>query len=99
MIHRWRSHVDGWTLGVPEQLRSHVTFIRFRDLSANYEQVMRTIGQNLGPPKSIERPALQESSVLPNKGKVGDHVEYFDDDDLALFRDIAGSTMDRLGYR
>lgn len=98
MIHRWRTHVDGWTLGVPENMRSRVTLIRFKDLAQNFEQVIRSIGQFFDSPSSFEKPSLNDSSVLPHLGLVGGHKDVFDAEDLKLFRDIAGPTMDRLGF-
>jgi Sulfotransferase domain len=97
LIHRWRSHVDGWTLRVPERYRSRITLVGFRDLATNYEQAIRSIGPVLGEPVSFEKPTLDDSSVLPHQGVVGSHKSYFDAEDLKLFRDIAGPTMDRLG--
>jgi hypothetical protein len=98
MIHRWRTHVDSWTNGMPDIARSRLTLIRFKDLATNYEQTIQSIGEVLGEPKGFERPGLNDSSILPNQGAVGAYKNVFDSDDLKLFRAIAGPTMDRLGY-
>jgi hypothetical protein len=98
MIHRWRTHVTGWMLDLPERFRPHVTFVRFSDLNRNYESTIRSMAPTLGPPARIEKPSLQESSILPAAGMVGGYGEYFDENDLELFCDIAGDTMERLGF-
>ncbi|MFL5330073.1 MAG: sulfotransferase domain-containing protein [Gemmataceae bacterium] len=98
MIHRWRTHVDSWTLGVPERFQGNITFVRFADLLHRFEDVIRSISKVLGNPVSFERPVPQDNSILPAKGVVGAHREYFDAADLALFNDIAGHTMERLAF-
>lgn len=98
VIHRWRSHVDSWMLGLPDQFRDRVTFIRFADLQKNYESTIASLAPVLGKPQSFEKPSLKDSTVLPHSGNVGGYKEMFDADDLALFRQIAGPTMERLGY-
>lgn len=99
MIHRWRAHVDGWMLGVPEALRKRVTFVNFADLYFRYDCVIRDIAATLGEaPVSFDRPKPQGTSILPGTARVGSYKEHFDADDLQLFRDVAGPTMDRLGF-
>ncbi len=99
MVHRWRTHVESWTSGLPERFRAKVSLVRFRDLQINYEGVMRSMSPILGSPISFERPALHESSILPGKGISGGYKEHFNIDDLAFFREVAGPTMDRLGFQ
>jgi hypothetical protein len=98
MIHRWKTHVDSWMLNLPEKFRPHVTYVCFRDLRDNYEAVIRSIASVLGPSATIEKPTLDERSVFPGKGLVGGYRDHLDAEDLELFREIAGPTMDRLGY-
>lgn len=98
MIHRWRTHVESWMFGLPERYQSRVTYIRFQDLQTNYENTLNKIATVLGPPRNTEKPSLRDSTVLPHAGAVGSHKDIFGDEDLDLFRQIAGPTMDRLGY-
>ena len=98
MIHRWRTHVDGWTQGVPDGLAHRVSYIRFQDLADDYENLMQSLAPIFGePPYSLEKPPLHENSILPNTGRVGTYKEHFDASDLRLFEEIAGPTMERLG--
>lgn len=98
LLHRWVRHVDGWTQGVPDHLASRVTFVRFDELSRNYEHVLRSFAPLFDEgPFTLERPGLHENSILPNSGGVGTYHDSFDADDLELFDDIAGPTMRRLG--
>jgi len=99
VLHRWLRHVNGWTLDVPEDLKRHVTYVRFRDLARDFENVMLGLADPLGEaPSTIERPALHENTVLPNAGVVGAHKEYLTMDDLHRIHDIAGTAMARLGF-
>jgi hypothetical protein len=98
VIHRWLSHVDGWTLGRAAS-NPCVTFVRFQDLALDYENVMQGFSPVFGErPHSLERPPVHENSVLPGTGRVGSYREYFDASDLRLFQDIAGDSIKRLGY-
>jgi hypothetical protein len=99
VLHRWRSHVDGWTLGVPAELRQRVILVRFEDLLGDYERVVRGFASVIGDqPARIERPSRDENVVLASKGEAGSYRGHFDQSDLAFFRSVAGATMDRLGY-
>lgn len=100
VIHRWLTHVEGWLDGVPDDLRHCVSYIRYRDLAHDYENVMRSLAPIFGElPIALDRPSLTENSILPNAGVVGSHKEYLTNADVQLFEEIAGPMMVRLGYR
>ena len=99
VLHRWRTHVDGWTTRVPAHLKHRVSLIRYEDLHSNFDQVVRTIGEVLGEaPVSFVRPSPNENVVFPSSGQIGGYRDLFSVDDLAYFQEIAGPTMERLGY-
>ena len=100
MLHRWRAHVDGWTMGAAARFRDRVSCVRFNDLLNKYDCVIRDIAAVLGEtPISFERPKPEATnSILPNAGRTGGYREYFDADDMQYFRDVAGPTMERLGF-
>lgn len=98
MLHRWRTHVDGWMTRVPPELASRVTFVRYQDLVENYEGVIRQAAAVLGPPVRVQTPPLSAASVMPTTGQVGTYRHFFDEVDLTHFRDVLGPTLDRLGF-
>jgi Sulfotransferase domain len=98
VLHRWLTHVDSWTQGLAAT-SPRVTFVRFHDLAFNYESVLQSFAPIFGEyPFALERPALQENSILPNTGQVGTYKQYFNDADLSFFNDVAGPAMQRLGF-
>jgi hypothetical protein len=99
MIHRWQTHVDGWTQRVPAALSHRVTYVRFHDLAGDYENLIQSFAPIFGDaPISLEKPPLHENSILPNTGAVGTYKEHLSAADLSFVREIAGSTMERLGF-
>jgi hypothetical protein len=99
VVHRWRSHVEGWTTGVPAALAHRVTYVRFDDLSLNYDETLKSFAPIFGePPSSLTRPAVGENSILPNSGRSGAYRDYFGPGDEQWVDDIAGPLMRRLGY-
>ncbi len=98
LIHRWRTHVDGWTSRVPERFRDRVLPVSFQHMNQDFVHVVHTLSTFLGLyPTSFEAPSLLTRSVLPNQGKVGTYREFFDNDNLQWVRSIAGDAMQRLG--
>ena len=99
VLHRWRTHIDGWTEKVPEHLKHRVSLIRYEDLHSNFEEVIRKIGEVLGEvPISMERPSLLENVIFPSTGKIGGHRDLFNAADLEYFKEVAGPSMTHLGY-
>ncbi len=99
MLHRWVTHVDGWTQCPPAGLAGRVTCVRFQDLALDYENLMQSFTLIFGEsPISLEKPALHENSILPNTGAVGTYKEQLTAADLRLVQEIAGPTMERLGF-
>lgn len=96
LVHRWRTHVEGWTNG---DRNGRITVVRYEDLASDYERVMSNFADILGSsPVSLDRPSPFENTVLPGETPTGAYVDAMDASDLDWIYSIAGRVMVRLGY-
>jgi len=95
MVERWVMHVKGWL-----EQKDNVNIIYYEDLFYNFEETIANIANalNLAPPDRITVPTLQDRSIDPRKGTVGDWKNHFTEEDLRIFDSIASDLMKELGY-
>ena len=99
VLHRWKTHVDGWTQRIPASLRHRVHAIRFEDLCGAYPGVMRSIAPILeSEPTCLEAPSPHENVIQASAGIVGAHRDHLNREDRDWFAECVGTTMARLGY-
>ncbi|OQX08253.1 MAG: hypothetical protein BWK80_48380 [Desulfobacteraceae bacterium IS3] len=101
MLHRWKRHAESWTDFAKAQGNTEkVILIRYEDLNLKFEETVKDIGERISRParKIPVRPDLRNNVVMPGKGEVGAHRAFFTREDHEFVRDIAGETMERLGY-
>lgn len=92
---RWVNHVNGWIA------RDGITVVKYENIIINCSEVVELIGNVLymDRPEKIRVPTLNDLSVAPRKGIIGDWRNSFTDDDLLRFNKIAKKMMSRLGYK
>jgi len=97
MLARWKAHVDSWIHDAPTIVRNNLIVIRYEDLNSNYRLVVSRIGEHLGIHCATPvRPNTTDNVVLPGKGEIGGHRQYFTADDHAFVQDVAGETIQSL---
>lgn len=92
---RWHFHVQNWL-----EVSDRITVIRYEDLHSDFEGQLGRIADVLGcdVPEDVVRPGLNDKSVQPRKGVVGDWRSHFTAADEEFFDRYAGGTMRQLGY-
>lgn len=82
---RWATHVGGWA-GSPD-----ILLVRYEDLHADYEAVVRRVAVYLGLRLRPWRQKVRlhdAPTVLPRKGIVGDWKNVFDGSDVAFLQSV-----------
>ena len=111
-VHIWARHVDEWVgrsntlaVGYEDWTRDPTsvlgTVAGFLGLPAPTSMRRATFQRPsllARLKRKITGKQLTSSAVMPRKGVVGDWVNSFSKDDEAFFWEIAGTTMQRLGY-
>jgi hypothetical protein len=98
MMHRWAAHAEGWLAA--EQACARVKVVRYEDLSADYEQTVRSFAPLLErQPLRLVRPARDRSVVEGGGGDPTGLGVAPDPEALRrVCRQTVGDTMARLGY-
>lgn len=100
ILHRWKSHVEGWLSYTTQGNANKVIPIRYEDLNLEFEETVRSIGVHIGHEiDSVTRPSVTEKVIGQGEGKVNSYLEILNDDDLLFFESQIGDTMKRLGYK
>ncbi|MDH5748473.1 MAG: sulfotransferase domain-containing protein [Rhodospirillales bacterium] len=98
VLKRWESHVRGWVLEMPEQVRGRIIYVRFEDLLDRYAETLQGISHSMGrEPFSLDKPGLEET-VMPFQGRSGYRDDYYTAADLAYVEEQIGKTLVDLGY-
>ncbi len=102
----WADHVSGW---LSSPWRKRMLLVRYEDWIEDYQRTLRSLGRHLGLRRTWltrdvridqqpRRDRLIRTWVEPRKGIVGDHVNYFTQEDSDLFWELCGDVMKQLGY-
>lgn len=98
LLHRWKSHVEGWADMSAASGDQKIIMVRYEDLNLRFDETVERLGQTTG--RSVTSPARPDTAgsvINPGQGKVGSFRELFTADDCAFVRDTVGETMNRLG--
>jgi hypothetical protein len=95
LLHRWASHVDGWTAAAAT--RPRITVVRYDQMLSEYEKTVGAFSKVLGPRSGSLVPPDRNQNVI--KG-VAPHL--LPEPDRKALEQLAlsevGETMRRLGY-
>ncbi|QEG22213.1 sulfotransferase domain-containing protein [Mariniblastus fucicola] len=104
----WANHVESW-LNSP--LKEKILVVQFEDWMQDYAQTLKKIGKHLDMKRDWfktdvrlgkrqkKKAQIERTWVEPRKGKMGDYLNYFSQEDLDYFFDRCENVMTRLGYR
>lgn len=85
MIERWKNHVD------PFLSDDRFLKVKYRDLNLQFEQTMEKIGQTIGSHnRKANKPTLENTTVSPRKGAVGDWTRYFSESENQHIMEFIG---------
>ena len=99
MLTRWWTHVQQWTELAKSRPDYGICVLSYEELNLDFETAVRKIGRALNQsPEAVRRPDVDENVVGSGNGKVGNYLEYLNDEDLAFVTDEIGEALERFNY-
>lgn len=99
MLHRWRDHVEGWVLELPDELREQIIYVRYDHLDQQFEATIRGIGERMKLPLAgIQRPDRDANVIVPYPEGAPRSTPGFSAADEQFAQEVAGQLLETLDF-
>ncbi len=100
VLDRWRQHVSGWMLELPELVRDRVIYVRYDQLDSQFASTVTDLAARIDHPLAkARRPRRDHNVVVPTVSSEPNQTAGFTEEDEQFVQERAGELLATLGLR